>query len=625
MTAPVRAQVPTSLYDERLMDRTFRSGKLKRYDDNTCRRRLITGEEHWTKVLQVNANSSNSRHLRCRGCSRSPSPRPGGPIPRHPSPSPRHHSACPNSPPRDRKRRSKSLGRTGDGLFHNLTNRFRQWIQSKRKYEISPTDCMQADDRYVWNKEQVFEEDVALRSYRSSFHDQNVPNNEFNSVQDNQTANLAYSKGKTVVQITYSDAKSDHDADDAGDPPADVPHLLKPPDISGRQLLRASRYKHREKQLNSAGPGCRQPLTGTISCPPKQGPEPNDVSPRFRRRCATWPVQGRKVNSEDADNEDLDVSFLHDSVFGRTVLDGKMSIEDFSIPYEDVSVTDCVRVGRRCTIHRGRWHGEVTIHLFGDKKGDETDVFWSDLTKLCRIRHENINLFMGACTLPPNRAVITSAPAGLSLYENIHCKKEKLNIHSQLQILRQVAVGMGYLHAKGIVLRKLNTKNVFLAPKVKISAMDYGFAESKYDRINHSSIPRGHMTYVAPEILCTMVTLPPRFVTSSPYTNEADVYAFGTVMYEVLSGRFPYNDVPVESLIWQVCKGRRQGLATLTCTSALKDLIEDCWAHEPCYRPDFPELSKELLKNSPMYKRHSSSEPERLHRTGSFMERISPF
>ena len=47
---------------------------------------------------------------------------------------------------------------------------------------------------------------------------------------------------------------------------------------------------------------------------------------------------------------------------------------------------------------------------------------------------------------------------------------------------RQVAQGMGYLHAKGIVLRKLNSRNVYLDHKVKLCLMDYGMADKRLDR-----------------------------------------------------------------------------------------------------------------------------------------------
>lgn len=69
-----------------------------------------------------------------------------------------------------------------------------------------------------------------------------------------------------------------------------------------------------------------------------------------------------------------------------------------------------------------------------------------------------------------------------SLYESVHLKGDKMQLHMRVQIIRQIAQAMGYLHAKGIILRRLNTKNIFLEPKVKISIMDHGMSQQKCDR-----------------------------------------------------------------------------------------------------------------------------------------------
>ncbi len=76
---------------------------------------------------------------------------------------------------------------------------------------------------------------------------------------------------------------------------------------------------------------------------------------------------------------------------------------------------------------------------------------------------------------------------GKSLYEQIHLTSEKVSLHTRVTVARQVAQGMGYLHAKGIILHKLNSKNVYLEPKVKLCLMDYGMAEIKYDRYGQQS------------------------------------------------------------------------------------------------------------------------------------------
>ena len=68
------------------------------------------------------------------------------------------------------------------------------------------------------------------------------------------------------------------------------------------------------------------------------------------------------------------------------------------------------------------------------------------------------------------------------MYDQIHLKSNKLSASVRMSIIRQVAQGMGYLHARGIVIRNLSSKNVYLEPKVKLSIMDYGMAEKKHDR-----------------------------------------------------------------------------------------------------------------------------------------------
>ena len=71
---------------------------------------------------------------------------------------------------------------------------------------------------------------------------------------------------------------------------------------------------------------------------------------------------------------------------------------------------------------------------------------------------------------------------GKSLYEQIHLTNEKIGMHTRVNIVRQVAQGMGYLHARGIVVRKLNSRNIYLEPKVKLSLMDYSMPENKHNR-----------------------------------------------------------------------------------------------------------------------------------------------
>ena len=68
------------------------------------------------------------------------------------------------------------------------------------------------------------------------------------------------------------------------------------------------------------------------------------------------------------------------------------------------------------------------------------------------------------------------------MYEQIHLRSDKMSLHSRVNVVKQLAQAMGYLHAKGLVLCKLNSRNITLEPKVKVSLMDFGMSEKKFDR-----------------------------------------------------------------------------------------------------------------------------------------------
>lgn len=94
---------------------------------------------------------------------------------------------------------------------------------------------------------------------------------------------------------------------------------------------------------------------------------------------------------------------------------------------------------------------------------------------LKKTRHENLALFMGASVTPPNLAIVTSFCKGHTLYKYIHVWSEPFSVEKSLTISRQIAQAMGYLHARKIVHKDLNTKNIFL-DKDKVVITDTGLS-----------------------------------------------------------------------------------------------------------------------------------------------------
>ncbi|XP_022105838.1 kinase suppressor of Ras 1-like isoform X2 [Acanthaster planci] len=338
---------------------------------------------------------------------------------------------------------------------------------------------------------------------------------------------------------------------------------------------------------------------------------------------ATWPPHGHSNIKAGASPESLDDAHrMCDSLaaskhVGVVDHDIREAVKEWWIPNSDLKYGMCLRAGRNGSTYRGNWHGEVLIHT--RRHVEDVDAFLEEVSVLSMIRHENIALFMGACIDPPNLAIVTCVQKGPSLFQHLHIKQSKSPMHSRIHIARQIAQGMGYLHARGIVVGDLNTKAIFLESKVKLCLTGYDTTDGMCDREDYATVPQGHLTYIAPEILRTMRVQPPYVIEAEPHTIESDVYAFGTVLYELLTSQWPFASTfaCTDSVIYRVCNGKRASLAGVKCVPSVKSLVEDCWSHEPTLRPTFQEIVEELNQNAALVNmKHSLSEPDLLNRVG---------
>src|SRR6266487_236339 len=92
--------------------------------------------------------------------------------------------------------------------------------------------------------------------------------------------------------------------------------------------------------------------------------------------------------------------------------------------------------------------------------------------------------------------------------------------------------------------------------------------------------------------------------------------SYRTLLYELMCEKFPFQGLSSHSVIWLSGNGQHDNVDKLKCSSTLKALIIQCWSMLPSHRPKFPSIVKQLLENIPLHRRHSTSEPEKLNKTG---------
>ncbi|XP_046907955.1 kinase suppressor of Ras 2 [Hypomesus transpacificus] len=308
--------------------------------------------------------------------------------------------------------------------------------------------------------------------------------------------------------------------------------------------------------------------------------------------------------------EEMNLSLLSARNFPRKASQTSIFLQEWDIPIEQLEMGELIGKGRFGQVFHGRWHGEVAIRLIDIERDNEDQLkaFKREVMAYRNTRHENVVLFMGACMSPPHLAIITSLCKGRTLYSVVRDAKVVLDVNKTRQIAQEMVKGMGYLHAKGILHKDMKSKNVFY-DNGKVVITDFGLftisgvLQAGSRREDKLRIPSGWLCHLAPEIIGQLS--PETEEDQLPFSKQSDVFAFGTIWYELHAREWPYKNQPAEVILWQVGSGMRPNLTQIGMGKEISDILLFCWAFEQEERPSFSKLV-ELLEKLPKRNRRLS-------------------
>ena len=133
--------------------------------------------------------------------------------------------------------------------------------------------------------------------------------------------------------------------------------------------------------------------------------------------------------------------------------------------------------------------------------------------------------------------------------------RERLPVDRVLRISRQVAEGLAAAHDVGVVHRDVKPGNILVGDADEVKLLDFGLASATHE-VSQRLTKTGHLVgtphYMAPEL-----------IRSEEVDGRADLYSFGIVMYEMLSGRLPYDGDNPMSILFRHLDGDATPLAEL--------------------------------------------------------------
>jgi len=232
--------------------------------------------------------------------------------------------------------------------------------------------------------------------------------------------------------------------------------------------------------------------------------------------------------------------------------------------------------------------GTVALKILGDAANKDPEArarFLREARMARNVAHENIIAIYDFGEEQGRPYMVMEFLRGQSLRTAIEQGRTG-DLPQRLRIAIQIARAMECIHAQGIIHRDIKPDNIHINPEGKVKLMDFGIAKTEDLSITRAGFTLGTPHYMAPEQ-----------VMGQKLTPSVDVYAFGILLFELLTGVKPVKGDTVERIFFEILRKpldlspmRMLGLPAPLC-----DLVTRCTAKSPADRPaSFAAVREEL-------------------------------
>lgn len=219
-----------------------------------------------------------------------------------------------------------------------------------------------------------------------------------------------------------------------------------------------------------------------------------------------------------------------------------------------------------------RWEAAIKELRSKALSEKEFETYMREIDILCKASGPFILKIYGF-TLEAPYSIITEYMSTGSLWDILRDPKKKLTPTQKTNIALGIAHGMKYLHSKQIIHRDLKSPNILLDKQMLPVICDFGLGR-----------------VISPDMTVGMGTpqwMAPEQMTTNNYTYAVDVFAYGTILYELLTEYIPFKDLSTADVIRILHNGHRPLISASDQQTPLGELLYSCWKQDPTQRPTF--------------------------------------
>jgi serine/threonine-protein kinase len=235
-------------------------------------------------------------------------------------------------------------------------------------------------------------------------------------------------------------------------------------------------------------------------------------------------------------------------------------------PYEITSPLGAGGMGEVYLAQDARLGRYVAIKILPEKFSRDAQRmarFDREAKVLASLNHPNIAAIYGLEDSNSVRALVMEFVDGRTLAERI--EKSPLCLDDALPIAKQIAEALEYAHERGIIHRDLKPANVKITPNGTAKVLDFGLAKALEDDFSVTDISTSptlsHAATRAGILLGTAAYMSPEQARGKKVDRRADIWSFGAVLYEMLTGRAAFAGETISDTLAAVIRAEPDWIA----------------------------------------------------------------
>jgi Tol biopolymer transport system component len=228
-------------------------------------------------------------------------------------------------------------------------------------------------------------------------------------------------------------------------------------------------------------------------------------------------------------------------------------------PYEILSPLGAGGMGEVYRARDTNLGRDVAIKVLPEalaRDADRMARFSREAKLLAALNHPNIASIYGLEDSGGTHALVMQLAEGPTLADRI--KQGPIPVDEALPIAKQMADALEYAHEKGIIHRDLKPANVKVAPDETVKILDFGLAKAMETELTVAELANSptvsRLATQAGVLLGTAAYMSPEQAKGKSVDRRADIWAFGCVLYEMLTGKMAFSGDTVTDTLASIIK-----------------------------------------------------------------------